>query len=54
MAVCDPVGGMHALLSGALPEHVFADRPPRVLDDAYAAHLRRRSVERHAARAARP
>lgn len=39
MAVCDPVGGMHSLFTGALPEHVFADRPPRVLDDAYAAHL---------------
>ena len=47
MAVCDPVGGMHALWRGALAEHVFADRPPRVLDDAYAAHLAG-VVERHA------
>jgi adenosylmethionine-8-amino-7-oxononanoate aminotransferase len=39
MAVCDPVGGMHALFTGALAEHVFADHPPRVLDDAYAGHL---------------
>jgi adenosylmethionine---8-amino-7-oxononanoate aminotransferase len=28
MALCDPVGGMHHLLSGVLSEHVFADRPP--------------------------
>ncbi len=28
MAVCDPVGGMHSLFTGTLPEHVFADRPP--------------------------
>ena len=28
MAVCDPVGGMHSLFTGVLPEHVFADRPP--------------------------
>jgi adenosylmethionine-8-amino-7-oxononanoate aminotransferase len=27
MAVCDPVGGMHSLFRGALPEHVFAERP---------------------------
>ncbi|HEU4657206.1 MAG TPA: adenosylmethionine--8-amino-7-oxononanoate transaminase [Capillimicrobium sp.] len=47
MAVCDPVGGMHSLWTGALPEHVFADRPPRVLDDAYAAHVEA-LVERHA------
>ena len=37
MAVCDPVGGMHALFAGTLAEHVFADRPPagfeRPLDD---------------------
>jgi adenosylmethionine-8-amino-7-oxononanoate aminotransferase len=47
MAVCDPVGGMHALFTGALAEHVFADRPPRELDDAYAAHLEQ-LVTRHA------
>jgi adenosylmethionine---8-amino-7-oxononanoate aminotransferase len=28
MGVCDPVGGMHSLFGGTLPEHVFADRPP--------------------------
>jgi adenosylmethionine-8-amino-7-oxononanoate aminotransferase len=28
MGVCDPVGGMHSLFTGMLPEHVFADRPP--------------------------
>jgi adenosylmethionine-8-amino-7-oxononanoate aminotransferase len=28
MAVCDPVGGMHSMFTGVLPEHVFADRPP--------------------------
>jgi adenosylmethionine---8-amino-7-oxononanoate aminotransferase len=47
MSVCDPVGGMHALFAGALIEQVFADRPPRVLDEAYAAHLEA-LVQRHA------
>src|SRR4051794_6567233 len=47
MSVCDPVGGMHSMFAGALPEQVFADRPPRTLDDAYAAHLTQR-VARHA------
>jgi adenosylmethionine---8-amino-7-oxononanoate aminotransferase len=28
MAVCDPVDGMHRLFTGALSQHVFADRPP--------------------------
>ena len=28
MSVCDPVGGMHSMFRGVLPEHVFADRPP--------------------------
>jgi adenosylmethionine---8-amino-7-oxononanoate aminotransferase len=51
MAICDPEGGMHRLWRGALAEHVFADRPPRVLDDAYAAHLTG-VVERHAAECA--
>jgi adenosylmethionine-8-amino-7-oxononanoate aminotransferase len=40
MAVCDPVGGMHSLFTGALAEHVFAERPPdgfeAPLDDAWA------------------
>ncbi|HEY6798662.1 MAG TPA: adenosylmethionine--8-amino-7-oxononanoate transaminase [Kineosporiaceae bacterium] len=28
MSLCDPVGGMHALFPGILPEQVFAPRPP--------------------------
>jgi|SRR5579875_2966454 adenosylmethionine-8-amino-7-oxononanoate aminotransferase len=28
MSVCDPVGGMHHLFSGLLPEQLFAPRPP--------------------------
>jgi adenosylmethionine---8-amino-7-oxononanoate aminotransferase len=28
MSVCDPVGGMHSLFTGTLPEQVFAGRPP--------------------------
>lgn len=28
MSVCDPVGGMHALFTGALTEQVFGPRPP--------------------------
>jgi adenosylmethionine---8-amino-7-oxononanoate aminotransferase len=28
MAVCDPLEGMHAIFSGVLPAHVFAERPP--------------------------
>jgi adenosylmethionine-8-amino-7-oxononanoate aminotransferase len=51
MAVCDPIGGMHAMFSDALAQHVFADRPPSGfadgLDDAYAAHLAD-LVDRHA------
>lgn len=34
MAVCDPIGGMHHLFAGVLPEHVFAERPPDGFDDA--------------------
>jgi adenosylmethionine-8-amino-7-oxononanoate aminotransferase len=34
MAVCDPVGGMHRLFTGVLPEHVFAERPPDGFDSA--------------------
>ena len=33
MAVCDPVGGMHGLFAGILPEHVFAARPPDGFDE---------------------
>jgi adenosylmethionine---8-amino-7-oxononanoate aminotransferase len=32
MAVCDPVGGMHSLFTGVLPEHLFAARPPDGFD----------------------
>ena len=32
MSVTDPVGGMHSLFRGVLPEHVFAPRPPGGLD----------------------
>ena len=28
MSVCDPVGGMHSMFTGVLPQHLFADRPP--------------------------
>ncbi len=28
MSVCDPVGGMHALFAGVLPQQVFAPLPP--------------------------
>ena len=28
MSVCDPVGGMHSMFAGVLPQQVFADRPP--------------------------
>lgn len=51
MAVCDPVGGMHALFDGTLAEHVFVDRPPAGFEPAlevrYAAQLSE-TVERHA------
>ncbi len=43
MSVCDPVGGMHHLWSGLLPEQVFADAPPPGFDAPpdpdYATHL---------------
>ncbi len=32
MSVTDPVGGMHSLFRGILPEHVFAPRPPAGTD----------------------
>jgi len=43
MAVCDPLGGMHSLFTGVLPEHVFAEQPPDGFDDppdeAWAEHV---------------
>ncbi|MGK2932839.1 MAG: adenosylmethionine--8-amino-7-oxononanoate transaminase [Solirubrobacterales bacterium] len=39
MALCDPVGGMHSLFTGALKEHVFAPRPPRELNDEYVSEI---------------
>jgi adenosylmethionine---8-amino-7-oxononanoate aminotransferase len=51
MAVCDPVGGMHRLFTGALAEHVFAERPPDgfelPLDEEWAAGVRELAA-RHA------
>jgi adenosylmethionine---8-amino-7-oxononanoate aminotransferase len=51
MAVCDPVGGMHSMFTGVLPEHVFADRPPdgfgAGLDEGWAEHVSE-LVARHA------
>jgi adenosylmethionine---8-amino-7-oxononanoate aminotransferase len=32
MSLCDPIGGMHNLFAGALPEQVFAERPPLGFD----------------------
>jgi len=43
MAVCDPVGGMHSMFTGVLPEHFFAERPPdgfeAPLDSGWAEHV---------------
>ncbi len=51
MAVCDPVGGMHSLFTGTLPEHLFAPRPPdgfaAGLDGEWAAQVGE-LIERHA------
>ncbi len=51
MAVCDPVGGMHSLFTGTLPEHIFAPRPPdgfeAGLDGAWAAQVEQ-LFEQHA------
>jgi adenosylmethionine---8-amino-7-oxononanoate aminotransferase len=51
MSVCDPIGGMHSLFTGTLPEHLFAPRPPdgfdAGLDEAWAAAVSK-LMERHA------
>ncbi|WP_241004326.1 adenosylmethionine--8-amino-7-oxononanoate transaminase [Conexibacter sp. SYSU D00693] len=52
MAICDPVGGMHSLFTGALTVHRFGPTPPpggldSPLDDAWAAELDA-LAERHA------
>ncbi len=51
MAVCDPIGGMHSIFAGTLPEHVFAERPPEGfhagLDPAWATQVGQ-LLERHA------
>ncbi|WP_223772841.1 adenosylmethionine--8-amino-7-oxononanoate transaminase [Streptomyces sp. 135] len=47
MSVCDPVGGMHQLWQGVLPQQVFADAPPDAYEETYADHLRE-LIERHA------
>ncbi|UYM17401.1 adenosylmethionine--8-amino-7-oxononanoate transaminase [Endozoicomonas euniceicola] len=36
MSVCDPVGGMHSLFTGILPEHHFVPRPPCKFDEPFA------------------
>ncbi|HEX5851915.1 MAG TPA: adenosylmethionine--8-amino-7-oxononanoate transaminase [Solirubrobacteraceae bacterium] len=49
MAVTDPIGGMHSLFAGVLPEHVFAERPPdgfdAPLDEAWAAGVSELAAE---------
>ena len=56
MAVCDPIGGMHSMFAGVLPEHVFAPRPPdgfdAPLDPAWADAVRRLAAEHRGSLAA--
>jgi adenosylmethionine---8-amino-7-oxononanoate aminotransferase len=42
MSVCDPVGGMHSMFTEVLPQHVFADQPPALVEEV----VSRRSRER--------
>ena len=47
MSVCDPVGGMHSLWHGILPEQVFVDSPPAELNTAYIQQVSD-TIEQHA------
>ncbi|HEU4812077.1 MAG TPA: adenosylmethionine--8-amino-7-oxononanoate transaminase [Nocardioides sp.] len=49
MSVCDPVGGMHSMFAGVLPQQVFADRPPALSDDESAVATWAEGFERLAA-----
>ncbi|MDP9398757.1 MAG: adenosylmethionine--8-amino-7-oxononanoate transaminase [Actinomycetota bacterium] len=49
MALCDPVGGMHALFADMLPQHLFAARPDQDPDAADLAALLRRHADEVAA-----
>ena len=35
MSVCDPVGGMHSMFAGVLPEHHFVSRPSCKFDEPF-------------------
>ncbi|MFF5718044.1 adenosylmethionine--8-amino-7-oxononanoate transaminase [Streptomyces buecherae] len=51
MSVCDPVGGMHQIWQGVLPQQVFADQPPAGFDaepDAGYVESLRALIARHA------
>ncbi len=47
MSVCDPIGGMHSMFTGVLPQHAFVDRPPAPGGDvgAWAAQVRRAAAD---------
>jgi len=53
MSVCDPIGGMHHLFAGVLPEQLFAPRPPAGsgVDARWEAEVRE-MAERHRAQIA--